>query len=175
MYNKRYPIGQFEKPLIISSNLISEWISIIAAFPESLGKEVRNLSDEQLDTPYRDGGWTLRQVVHHCADSHMNAFCRIKLALTEDSPTIKPYFEDRWAELADSKTIPVDASISILKGLHQRWTILLNTITATELARTFVHPEHDRKISVAEAIGMYSWHCRHHLAHIITLKSTEGW
>ena len=175
MDNKRYPIGQFEKPDIISQTLITEWISTIAAFPEDLGKQVEHLSDAQLDTPYRENGWTLRQVVHHCADSHMNAFCRIKLALTEDNPVIKPYFEDRWAELADSKSIPISASISILNGLHLRWTILLNSISAGNLKRTFVHPEHNGKVEIAEAIGMYAWHCKHHLAHITTLKSLKNW
>ena len=175
MDNKRYPIGQFEKPDIISQTLITEWISTIAAFTEDLGKQVEHLSDAQLDTPYRENGWTLRQVVHHCADSHMNAFCRIKLALTEDNPVIKPYFEDRWAELADSKSIPISASISILNGLHLRWTILLNSISAGNLKRTFVHPEHNGKVEIAEAIGMYAWHCKHHLAHITTLKSLKNW
>jgi|SRR5690606_793946 len=175
MDNKRYPIGQFEKPDIISQTLITEWISTIAAFPEDLGKQVEHLSDAQLDTPYRENGWTLRQVVHHCADSHMNAFCRIKLALTEDNPVIKPYFEDRWAELADSKSIPISASISILNGLHLRWTILLNSISAGNLKRIFVHPEHNGKVEIAEAIGMYAWHCKHHLAHITTLKSLKNW
>lgn len=175
MDNKRYPVGKFVSPDLITQDLISEWISIIAAFPENLTKVIENLSDKQLDTPYRERGWTLRQVVHHCADSHMNAFCRIKLAITEDSPIIKPYLEDKWAELTDGRTMPVDASLALLRGLHQRWTMLLNSLDKSQLNRTFVHPEHGKKMEVAEVIGMYAWHCRHHLAHITTLKSAQGW
>ena len=171
---KRYPIGKFEKPDVITSDLISEWVSVIDAFPENLNNEIRNLSEVQLDTPYRKGGWTIRQVVHHCADSHMNAFCRIKLAITEDHPIIKPYFEEKWAELADSKSVPIDASISIINGLHLRWTILLNSLTPNELQRSFIHPEHGRKIEIAEAVGMYAWHCKHHLAHITTFKPLKS-
>lgn len=175
MDNKRYPVGKFEKPDIITRDLISEWITIIAAFPENLTKVTENLSDKQLDTPYREGGWTLRQVIHHCADSHINALCRIKLAITEDSPMIKPYLEDKWAELTDSKTMPVDASLLILCGLHQRWTILLNNLDQSQLNRNFIHPEHGKKMEIGEVIGMYAWHCRHHLAHITTLKKAKGW
>lgn len=175
MDRKRYPIGKFEKPDMISGDLLSEWIAIIAAFPDDLAKAIENLSDQQLDTAYREGGWTVRQVVHHCADANMNAFCRFKLALTEDSPVIKPYVEDRWAELADSKAIALDASLAILNGLHQRWAILLRSFIATDLERGFIHPDHGRKIGIAEAVGMYAWHCRHHLAHITMLKAEKSW
>ncbi|MGN2375634.1 YfiT family bacillithiol transferase [Sphingobacterium spiritivorum] len=174
-YAQKYPIGQFVKPTEITQPLLTEWITIISALPQDLRKEIETLSDQQLDTPYRDGGWTVRQVVHHYADSHMNAFCRFKLALTEDNPVIKPYFEERWAEHPDGKTISVDSSLAILQGLHQRWTVLLESLRETDLQRTFLHPEHGREISLEEAIGMYAWHCRHHLAHITTLKKAKGW
>ena len=175
MDKQKYPIGQFEKPAVITQLILSEWIATIAAFPDNLCKEVENLSDQQLDTEYREEGWTVRQVIHHCADSHMNAFCRFKLAMTEDSPIIKPYFEERWAELADGKTIPIETSLGILKGLHSRWTILIESLNEKDLQRVFVHPEHGRQINLEEAIGMYAWHCRHHLAHITTLKKNKNW
>jgi len=128
-----------------------------------------------MDTPYREGGWTLRQVVHHCADSHMNAFCRFKLAMTEEKPVIKPYEEARWAALADSKNLPVDASLAILKGLHERWTVLMKSLREAERHRTFIHPEHGREISLQETIGLYAWHGEHHLAHITSLKKARNW
>jgi hypothetical protein len=163
----RYPIGQFIKPNQITKDIISIWIHDIASFPERLRIEVDGLSDEQLDTPYRPEGWTIRQVIHHCADSHMNSFIRFKLALTEDHPTIKPYFEDRWADLPDSKQITVDSSLKILEGLHERWVVLLNSLTEIELSRTFYHPENRQAIRLDENIGIYAWHCNHHLAHIM--------
>jgi hypothetical protein len=124
-YAQKYPIGQFVKPTEITQPLLAEWITVISALPQDLRKEIETLSDHQLDTPYREGGWTVRQVIHHYTDSHMNAFCRFKLALTEDNPVIKPYFEERWAEHPDGKTIAVDSSLAILQGLHDRWTVLL--------------------------------------------------
>lgn len=173
MTDARYPIGKFEKPTILSDEVISQWIMTIADFPTNLSMEIASLTKEQLDTPYRAGGWTLRQVVHHCADSHINAFCRIKLALTEVNPVIKPYLEDRWANLADSK-IAVDVSINMIKALHQRWVILLQVLDRNELQRVFTHPEDRRSVSIAEAIGMYAWHCKHHLAHITSLKMRKS-
>ena len=171
MHSKQYPIGKFEKPENITQDAILEWISVIKAFPQEIIREVESLSAIQLDTPYREGGWTGGQVVHHCADSHMNAFCRIKLALTEDGPTIKPYLEDKWAQLADTKEAPVDASLKLLEALHYRWGILLNSLSKTELEKYYIHPELGRKTSIGEAIGMYAWHCRHHLAHIKSLRN----
>ena len=137
--------------------------------------EVGHLSDEQLNTPYRPEGWTIRQVVHHCADSHMNALIRFKLALTEDTPTVKPYLEDRWSELPDSKSTRIDSSIKILEGVHERLSLLLKSLTQSDLEREFIHPEHGRKILVKENIGLYAWHCDHHLAHITTLKKSKNW
>ncbi len=141
-YNQKYPIGQFEKPAVITQIILSEWIATISAFPDNLSKEVENLSDKKLDTMYREEGWTVRQVVHHCADSHMNAFIRFKLAMTEYSPTIKPHFEERWAEPVDGKTVLVDASLEILKVLHSRWTVLIKSLNDKDLRKTYIHPEH---------------------------------
>lgn len=173
--NERYPIGQFEKPAVIDHTVLSGWIQVITQYPDRLKAEVQKLTEEQLDTPYRTGGWTIRQVVNHTADSHMNAFIRIKLALTENLPVIKPYEEALWAELPDSKNYPIHASLSILEGLHNRWQVLLTALTDAQLKRCFVHPEHGKQISIEEAIGMYSWHCKHHLAHITSLKTLKGW
>ena len=172
---EQYPVGKFEMPDQVSRDMFLQWISEIAAFPERISNEVKSLTDAQLDTPYRDGGWTLRQVVHHCADSHINAVCRIKLALTEEKPVIKPYAEASWAELSDGKTYPIDASLAILKGLHERWAILLENCGEEDLQKVFIHPEHSREISIGEVTGLYAWHCRHHLAHITTLKAAKGW
>ena len=171
----KFPIGKFEQPKEITPELVRNYIIDISTFPERLRKEVENLSDAQLDTPYRPEGWTIRQVVHHCADSHMNSLTRFKLALTEDKPTIKPYFEDRWAELDDSKKMPVEPALKMLEGLHERWTYLLNSLTDDLLERTFVHPEHGKELRLKENIGLYAWHCNHHLAHITSLKSRMGW
>ena len=162
----RYPIGQFDKPTVITRRVIEKWIETIGSFPELLSFEVALLADKQLDTPYREGGWTIRQVVHHCADSHMNAFVRFKLALTEDNPVIKPYDEASWAELSDSKSLPVASSLFILKGLHYRWRTLLKSLDEESLKRKYTHPEHGQEFALDEAIGMYAWHCNHHLAHV---------
>ena len=153
-------------PESITKEIISHWIDDIASFPERLRIAVSELSDEQLEHTYRPGGWTIRQVIHHCADSHMNSFIRFKLALTEDQPTIKPYYEDRWAELQDTKNMTVQSSLKILEGLHLRWTHLLRALTQTDYARTFYHPENKKTIRLDENIGIYAWHCNHHLAHI---------
>lgn len=171
----RYPIGKFEHPTQITETILHGYITTIASFPETLRKEVAHLTDAQLDTPYRPGGWTIRQVVHHCADSHMNSHIRLKWALTEDSPVIKAYYEERWAELADSKMMPIESSLKLLEGLHQRWVFVLNSLTTEELEKDFIHPEHGRSIKINENTGLYDWHCRHHLAHITELKKRQGW
>jgi len=166
----KYPIGRFEKPEIITKPDLINWISDISTFPTRLKKEVNHLTEKQLETMYRPDGWTIRQVIHHCADSHMNSLIRFKLSLTEENPIIKPYFEELWAELADSKNMPIEPSIKILEGIHQRWTILLNNLTEKDLKRVFIHPEHGKSFSIEENIGIYAWHCNHHLAHIIQAK-----
>lgn len=171
----KFPIGKFVKPTTITNNILATWIADISAFPKRLSDEVLNLTDEQLDTQYRSGGWTIRQVVHHCADSHMNSLTRLKLCLTEDLPTIKPYFEERWAELFDAKNMPIQSSLKMLEGIHERWTVLLNHLTADQLKRIFIHPEHGKTFSVEENIGIYAWHCNHHLAHITETKKRQNW
>lgn len=171
----RYPVGKFEPPASYSSADIEAYIRTISAFPAELKNAVEGLGDEQLDTPYRPEGWTIRQVVHHCADSHMNAFTRFKLALTEASPTIRPYFEARWAELPDSRTLPVENSLVLLGALHARWTVLLQSLSDADRLRKYIHPEYGKEFSLNEAHALYAWHCRHHLAHITELKRRMGW
>lgn len=171
----RFPIGPFKKPTLITAELLQSYITDIASFPNHLRSEVENLTQMQLDTPYREGGWTIRQVVNHCADSHMNSLIRFKLALTENQPTIKPYDEARWAELADSNHMPVEPALKTLEGLHERWVVLLNSLTNAMLERIFIHPEHGKAFRIDETIALYAWHGKHHLAHITTLKDRMGW
>ncbi len=171
---KRFPIGKFEKPTKISQNQLKEWVKDISLFPTRLKNEVQHLSEEQLDTVYRDDGWTIRQVVHHCADSHMNSLIRFKLTLTEDKPTIKPYWEDRWAELADSK-MSILPSLLMLEGIHERWIVLLNFLSEKDYSKSFIHPEHGKEFRMDENIGVYAWHYNHHLAHITELKKRKNW
>lgn len=171
----KYPIGKFEKPKIITKDILAKWISEISTFPTKLTDEVNHLTDRQLDTQYRPDGWTIRQVVHHCADSHMNSLTRLKLTLTEDQPTIKPYYEDRWAELIDAKNMPINPSLKMLEGIHERWTVLLNNMTEEQYERIFIHPEHGKTFRVDENIGVYAWHCNHHLAHITETKKRNNW
>ena len=170
----RYPIGHFEPPSRIDQDQIERWIGEIEALPADLRRAVKGLTDSQLDTPYRPGGWTIRQVIHHLPDSHMNSFMRFKWALTEDRPEIKPYFEDRWAELPDYSMTPVAASLDLLDGLHRRWVALLRSLTRQDLERTFIHPE-SGLVNLPETIGSYAWHGRHHLAHIREAIRREGW
>jgi len=172
---KKFPIGQFLQPEIISTEKLSEFINVISDFPKRLKKMVENWSDEQLDTPYREGGWTVRQLINHLADSHINSFTRFKLALTEKNPTIKPYDEAKWAELADSATMPIKSSLKMLKGTHQRWTVLLKSLSEEQLNRTFHHPEQNTDYDLKNCIALYAWHCNHHFAHIENLKNEKGW
>jgi hypothetical protein len=171
----KYPIGEFNPPSDYTPSFIRECIAHFEAFPKALTNEVAHLQPDQLNTPYRPGGWTIRQVVHHCADSHMNSLIRFKLALTEENPTIKPYLEDKWAELPDTTTLPVDSSLKILEGVHVRWVCLLKSFTEKELNLTFYHPQLQKSITLAYAIAMYTWHSQHHLAHITSLKKRMGW
>ncbi len=167
----RFPIGKFNAEEFQSRD---ENAKTIARLPDSLRAAVDGLSDEQLDTPYREGGWTLRQTVHHVADSHINSLCRFKLALTEDeSPTIRPYYEDRWAELADSR-MPVDISLNIIDGVHSRWTALLESMTDDDFKREFIHPETGRW-TLERVLALYAWHSLHHTAHVTALRSRRGW
>ncbi|MFV5686995.1 YfiT family bacillithiol transferase [Flavobacterium sp. ZT3R25] len=171
----RYPIGKFIIPEIYSSEYLNNKIAEIASFPERLKKEVIDLTEEQLETPYRQNGWTIRQVVHHCADSHLNCFIRIKWSLTEDKPVIKAYHEDRWAELHDNTTMPIQPTLSFLEGLHFRLAYLMNSLSEANLEKSFIHPEHNAAFQLKEIIGTYAWHGNHHLAHITELKKQKGW
>jgi uncharacterized damage-inducible protein DinB len=167
----RFPVGTFDAAAYPSR---SENINTIKNLPANVATSIDGLSDEQLDTPYRDGGWTLRQTVHHLADSHINSLCRFKLALTEDeAPTIRPYYEDRWAELPDSK-LPVDASLKIIEGVHERWGQLLDSMSDEQYKREFIHPE-TGTWTLEKVLALYAWHSRHHTAHITKLRENKGW
>jgi hypothetical protein len=171
----KYPIGKFSAPKEFSKGLYAQWIETIAGLPGKLKSGVNALNDAQLDTPYREGGWTVRQVVHHLADSHMNSYIRFKLAMTEDLPTIKPYFEERWAELDEAKNAPVELSLSLLEALHARWVVFLRTLSEDDLKRKFHHPESKKDFELRSILALYAWHCNHHLAHITSLKERKGW
>jgi hypothetical protein len=171
----RYPIGKFSFPEQKDVSVIPVHVAVIEDFPSKLRLEVSLLDDRQLDTPYRENGWTIRQVVHHVADSHINSYCRFKLAMTEDNPVIKPYFEDRWAELPEAKFSAVSYSLDIINAIHSRWVLFLKNLGPGDYDRTFIHPEYNRTITLYQALCMYSWHCNHHLAHITELKRRNGW
>lgn len=162
----KYPIGKFAKPERITMETIGRWIDDIEHLPHLIRVAVQGISNEQLDTPYRPGGWTIRQVVHHLPDSHMNSYIRFRLALTEEKPTIKPYHEEGWAELPDAKDGKIEISLILLEALHIRWALLLRSLTQAQLHRSYVHPETKRELRLDETIGIYAWHGKHHLAHI---------
>ena len=170
----RYPVGPFRFDGEGSPARRQQWMIDIAAAPGHLRAAVAGLTSAQLDTPYRENGWTVRQVVHHIPDSHLNAYTRIKLALTEDEPTIKPYEEARWAELPDSRG-DIEPSLVLLESLHQRWLMLLRQLSPGDFDRRFRHPEHGRVIGLNEVLAMYAWHGRHHVAHITSLRQRMGW
>ena len=174
MDDLRYPIGRFQIAGVTEPGQLARWIDDIAAAPTALRAATKGLSPQQVDTPYREGGWTVRQLVHHLPDSHMNAYVRFRLALTESEPTIKPYEESRWAELPDARTAPLEVSLSLLDALHTRWTLLLRSLAADDWRRTFRHPELGL-ISLDRNAGLYSWHGRHHVAHVIGLRTRMGW
>ncbi len=169
-----YPIGPAPALGAVSPLAREQAVRALSRLPGELRLAVENLSDVQLDTPYRDGGWTLRQVVHHVADSHLNAYARVKLALTEDAPTIKPYDEAAWAELPDS-ALPVEVSLTLLDSLHTRWVTLLEQLNEEQWERTFVHPESKQVYTLAQAAAEYEWHGQHHAAHILRLREARGW
>ncbi|MCC7053876.1 MAG: putative metal-dependent hydrolase [Gemmatimonadaceae bacterium] len=170
----QYPVGRFEIPATITASIIAESIEGIAALPSAMRAAVDGLSEAQLATPYRDGGWSVRQVVHHVADSHMHAYVRVKFAFTEEGPTIRPYDEGAWALLPDVSTVPVATSLSLIDALHARWVACLRGLDASMLARTFVHPELGAQ-TVELSLLRYHWHGRHHVAHITSLRSRMGW
>jgi uncharacterized damage-inducible protein DinB len=175
MEDPRYPIGRFRYSAKLDPESRARCIAEIAAAPGHLRAAVADLMPTQLDTRYREGGWTVRQVVHHVPDSHLNAYTRFKLALTENEPTIKPYDEARWAELADVRAAPVETSLTLLECLHRRWVLLLRELTAADLSRRFKHPEQGRSIELDEVLAMYAWHGRHHVAQIASLRDRMGW
>jgi hypothetical protein len=170
----QYPVGRFEWPGEISADDRRRFIDEIEQAPKNLRAAVTGLTGQQLDTPYRPGGWTVRQVVHHVPDSHLNSYMRFRLALTEDEPTIKPYDQSRWAELIDSRTAPVETSLVLLEALHQRWVMLLRSLSAADFARQFRHPELG-VVSLDKNLALYAWHGRHHVAHITSLRDRSGW
>ena len=170
----RYPIGKYE-PQPYSEQQLAEWIRDIQFLPQHLEHAVVNLDAAQLQMPYRDGGWNLQQVVHHVADSHMNAYIRFKLALTEDNPTIKPYDEAAWALMQDTENLPINISLTLLHALHARWMEVIKFILPHQWDRTVFHPEQKKEMTVWHLLGMYAWHGRHHTAHIISLKERMGW
>ncbi len=173
MIDLRYPVGLFALDQDITEKKIEKWIHDIESAPNQLKEAVNNLTDDQLDTPYRTGGWTVRQVVHHLPDSHLNSYTRFKLALTEENPVIRPYMENQWAELPDSK-LPIAVSIQLLEALHERWIVLLKSLTTADLEKTFTHPD-SGVVTLAQNIGLYSWYSRHHIAHITSLRQRSGW
>ena len=174
MEDLRYPVGKFHYDGSPSAQQKQEFLEEIAQTPNKLRSAVAGLEDAQFDTPYRPGGWTVRQVVHHIPDSHLNSYTRFKLALTEDEPTIKPYAEDRWAELADSKATPIEVSLTLLDSLHDRWVRLLRSLTPEEWNRTFRHPELGT-MTLEKTLALYAWHGRHHVAHITELRKRMSW
>jgi len=170
----RYPIGRFSAPATSLPEIHATQIQTLRMLPERLSAALAGLSDTQLDTPYRDEGWTVRQVVHHLADSHAMAYIRCKLALTEDWPTITPYDEAAWANLPDSRSLPVNVSLDLIEALHVRWTTLLEALSENDFQKGYNHPERGRE-NLAKALAIYEWHCRHHTAHITSLRARQGW
>ncbi|MEQ1886978.1 MAG: YfiT family bacillithiol transferase [Bryobacteraceae bacterium] len=170
----RFPLGEFVPPHVITPRDVRAWIHDIAECPSRMRAAIAGLSEEQLDTPYRNGGWTVRQVVHHLPDSHMNGYIRTRMALTEENPVIKPYTEAAWAELEDARTMTVDVSLALLEALHHRWVRLLDCLPDPAFERTYVHPEMGR-VPIGLQMALYSWHSRHHVAHITLLRGRRGW
>lgn len=174
MEDLQYPIGKFDLQAEVAEAERNRFIDEIAATPSLLRRAVEGLSPEQLATPYRPAGWTVRQVVHHLSDSHLNSYVRFKLALTEDEPTIKTYMEDRWAELADGRSAPVEVSLTLLEALHERWVTLLRSLSSSDFARAFRHPELGL-VPLHKSVALYAWHGQHHVAHITSLRARLRW
>lgn len=171
----KYPIGKFDCPSNITADIQHAWISILEHFPNRLNNLVGNLSENQLNTPYRPEGWTVRQTIHHVYDSHHNAYTRFKWALTEATPTIKAYDEKAWAETADAKSAPIELSLAAINSLHAKWVYLIKGLSQEQLLKEFHHPARNRNYTLAETVGSYAWHSNHHYAHIENLLKREGW
>ena len=174
MTDPRFPIGKFQAEPALPAEERERRIAILADGPARFAAAVEGLDDAQLDTPYRDGGWTVRQLVHHVPDSHMNAYVRTRLALTEQNPTIKPYEEALWAQLPDACSAPIDVSLALLNALHSRWVLLLGGLSEEQWKRTFRHPELG-EMALDKMLQMYAWHMRHHTAHVTALRERKGW
>ena len=170
----RFPTGKFQRPPALDTQARARAIQIVEATPSQLRQAVAGLTETQLDTPYRPGGWTVRQVVHHVPDSHMNAYVRFKLALTEDEPTIKPYDEAKWALLADAREVPVTTSLTLLEAVHERWLAILRAMHPSDFERQLVHPESGRQ-RLDQMLALYAWHGPHHIAHVTRLRERMGW
>ncbi|GJM63132.1 YfiT family bacillithiol transferase [Persicobacter diffluens] len=170
----QYPIGEFQTPNQIHTELLETWITEIRQFPVQLEELISHSPPLSEEWKYRPNGWNIRQLVHHCADSHMNSFIRFKLALTEENPSILPYQEALWANVPDTQNAPIQSSLTLLHGLHQRWVILLQNLSKEQLNRTFYHPESKKSITLRENTGIYAWHCRHHLAHVKLALDAKG-
>jgi uncharacterized damage-inducible protein DinB len=170
----RFPIGRYETAPYTEATR-TKWLNDIRFLPQALENSILNLDEAQLETPYREGGWTVKQLVHHVADSHINAYIRFKLGVTENTPPVKPYEEKLWAELADVKALPINVSLTLLHALHARWTVFLESLTPEEFERKVFHPEHKKEMTLWFLLGMYAWHSRHHVAHITTLREEKGW
>lgn len=171
----KYPIGKFTNPKQFTPEYISEKILEISSFPERLKSETIHLSTQQLDTRYRPDGWTVRQVIHHCAESHMNCYIRLKWALTENNPVIKAYDETLWSELPDSLQMPIEPTLTLLEGLHFRLAYIMSHLSQADLDKSFIHPENNSEYSIKQIIGTYAWHGNHHLAQITNLKKEKNW
>lgn len=170
----RFPVGKFQRPVQLDDAGRAKAIEVIATAPQKLRDAVRGLTPEQIETPYRPDGWTVRQVVHHVPDSHLNAYIRFKLALTEDAPTIKPYDEARWAELPDVAGVPIETSLGLLENVHERWVAILRAMSTADFARELVHPESGRQ-RLDQMLALYEWHSLHHVAHVTSLRARKGW
>jgi uncharacterized damage-inducible protein DinB len=175
MSDPRHPIGTYAPPAEPGQAFIAAAIDAIAVLPAELRAALAGLDDSQLDTPYRDGGWTVRQLAHHVPDSHMNAYVRHKLTITEERPTIRAYDEKVWAEQPEARTAPIEISLRLLEGLHARWAAFLRTLPFDAFAREFFHPEANRTMRLDWSVGMYAWHGRHHTAHVLALRQSRGW
>jgi uncharacterized damage-inducible protein DinB len=174
MEDLKFPVGKYtEQPF--SEQQLKEWLLDIRLLPQNIEFAVTNLDEHQLETPYRDGGWTVKQVVHHVADSHMNAYIRFKLGLSEENPVIKPYNQDAWAQMPDTLNLPINISLTILHAVHKRLDEVLKSISGNQWNRTVVHPEYNKQMTLWYLLGMYAWHSRHHTAHIVKLRERMNW
>ncbi len=171
----KYPIGRYQKPEARTPELMQEWINVLTLLPSWMDACIENLDEAQLHVPYREGGWTIQQVVHHVADSHMNAFIRLKLALTEDNPTVKPYDENAWSQLEDVKQVPVNISVTMLHTIHRRMVTILKNMKETDWERTYFHPQYQKSFPLWEMVALYAWHSQHHTEHVRRLRDRMNW